>query len=118
MSWVVIFHEEFAPEFEKFSDDVKDAIFVRAGLLELEGPQLMRPYADTLKGSDHTNMKELRLTVNKAVWRVAFAFDPKRDAILLVAGNKAGRDEQRFYRELIKVADARFTNHLDRLDAR
>ena len=47
MSWTVIFHEEFAPEFEKFNDDVKDAIFVRAGLLELEGPQLMRPYADT-----------------------------------------------------------------------
>ena len=60
-------------------------------------------------------MKELRFSVDQGVWRVAFAFDPKRKAILLNAGNKLGVSESRFYRELIKIADERFDSHLARL---
>lgn len=70
---------------------------------------------DTLKGSRHANMKELRFEAENGVWRVAFAFDPKRRAILLVAGDKSGVGEKRFYRQLIKKADKRFDAHLDRL---
>jgi hypothetical protein len=57
-------------------------------------------------------MKELRFSAAKGEWRVAFAFDPKRRAILLVAGDKAGVSEKRFYRELIRKADIRFDAHL------
>ena len=57
-------------------------------------------------------MKELRFRANDGVWRVAFAFDPKRNAILLTAGDKSGGSEDRFYRRLIKKADDRFDSHL------
>ena len=70
---------------------------------------------DTLNGSRHANMKELRFTADGGVWRVAFAFDPKRKAILLVAGDKSGISERRFYKQLIKKAGERFDTHLDRL---
>src|SRR5881227_3846253 len=74
-----------------------------------------RPRIDTLKDSRHANMKELRFSANGGEWRVAFAFDPKRKAILLVAGDKSGGSERRFYRELIRKADDRFDAHLARI---
>ncbi len=61
-------------------------------------------------------MKELRFRVDKGVWRVAFAFDPKRRAIVLIAGDKAGRNERLFYNRLISKADERFDNHLEQLE--
>jgi hypothetical protein len=79
------------------------------------GPQRGRPRVDTLKGSRHANMKELRFDADDGVWRFTFAFDPKRNAILLVAGDKSGGSEKRFYRQLIAKADKRFDNHLARL---
>jgi hypothetical protein len=60
-------------------------------------------------------MKELRFSAADGEWRVAFAFDPKRRAILLVARDKSGGSEKRFYRELIRKADKRFDVHLARL---
>jgi len=83
--------------------------------LEKVGPQLGRPRVDTLKGSRHANMKELRFDASDGVWRVAFAFDPRRKAILLVAGDKSGFGEKRFYRRLIEKADRRFDDHLTRI---
>lgn len=88
-----------------------------AKFLEEFGPQLGRPTVDTLKGSNYTNMKELRFSSKNGVWRVAFAYDPKRQAILLVAGNKIGVNEKRFYKDLIKIADERFSEHLNNLEA-
>ena len=58
-------------------------------------------------------MKELRFNTTDAVWRVAFAFDPKRQAVLLVAGDKSGMNQRRFYRKLIALADKRFENYLE-----
>jgi len=63
-------------------------------------------------------MKELRFNAADGVWRVAFAFDPKRKAILLVAGDKSGRSEKRFYKQLIKKADERFDSHITTLKAK
>jgi hypothetical protein len=60
-------------------------------------------------------MKELRFDAADGVWRVAFAFDPRRTAILLVAGDKSGVSEKRFYRRLIEKADRRFDDHLARI---
>ena len=66
---------------------------------------------DTLKGSKHANMKELRFGWQGEVWRVAFAFDPGRQAILLVGGDKAGTNQKRFYKRLLGLADARFDTY-------
>ena len=63
-------------------------------------------------------MKELRFRANNGVWRVAFAFDPERKAVLLVAGDKSGTSQKRFYKGLIKKADARFDSHLVMLKAK
>ena len=112
MPWTVLFADDFEPEFDAFDPAVQDAILARALLLEREGPSLGRPHADTLTGSRHANMKELRCTANNGVWRIAYAFDPDRQAILLVAGDKSGGSERRFYRQLIARADARFDRHL------
>lgn len=79
--------------------------------LEAVGPQLGRPLVDTLKASRHANMKELRFSARGA-WRVAFAFDAERNAVILVGGNKAGRDQKRFYRDFIETADDRFDDWL------
>ena len=72
-----------------------------------------RPHADTLKGSRHANMKELRFRTLDGVWRLAYAFDAERNAILLIAGDKKGVNETRFYKTLIQKADARFDDHLN-----
>ena len=91
MSWEVLFHDEFEAEFDELPKAVQDELLARAGVLAEFGPSLGRPAVDTLKGSDHANMKELRFDADDGIWRVAFAFDPKRRAILLVEGtNQAG----------------------------
>lgn len=118
MKWVVSFHDEFDSEFDALSETVQDEMLAHARLLEQFGPQLGRPRVDTLKGSRHANMKELRFDAADGVWRVAFAFDPKRKAILLVAGDKSGGSEKRFYRQLIAKADKRFDGHLAHLKKR
>ncbi|WP_229608841.1 type II toxin-antitoxin system RelE/ParE family toxin [Pseudomonas putida] len=94
--------------------EVPDELLAQLQLLACCGPALGRPRVDTLKGSRHSNMKELRFSVGNGVWRIAFAFDPSRFAVLLVAGDKAGISERRFYRSLIERADARFGRHLSR----
>ena len=80
--------------------------------LRVRGPALGRPDVDTLNGSLYANMKELRFRALGGVWRVAIAFDPRRSGILLVAADKAGVSEARFYRKLIDKADKRFREHL------
>lgn len=112
MQWTVTFFGAFEVEFDAYPEAVQNAILARAQLLEREGPQLGRPYADTLAGSRHANMKELRCDAAGGVWRIAFAFDPERQAVLLVAGDKSGGGERRFYRRLIARADERFDRHL------
>lgn len=115
MDWVVEFYEDFELEFNQLAEEVQDELLACAQLLEHFGPMLKRPHVDTLKGSQHTNMKELRFNAADGVWRVAFAFDPGRRAILLVAGDKSGTSEKHFYQALIKKADTRFNTHLAKL---
>jgi hypothetical protein len=115
MPWVVRLFDEFEQELQSLDREVRNKLAATAKLLEVEGPRLGRPHVDTLKGTKHPNMKELRFTAAGGVWRVAFAFDPVRQAILLVAGDKAGVSEDRFYRRLIATADARYARHLAQL---
>jgi hypothetical protein len=117
MQWTVIFHDEFEPEFDELPTAVQDELYAEAGFVERFGPETGRPHVDTLKGSDYANMKELRFEAADGEWRVAFAFDPKRRAILLIAGDKTGVSEKKFYKRLIAKADARYERHLERLKA-
>ncbi len=112
MSWTVLFHDAFFTEFSSLKEDLRDELLAHARLLAEFGPNLGRPTVDTLKGSRYTNMKELRFSWNDQVWRVAFAFDPQRKAVLLVGGDKGGADQRRFYKRLIDVADSRYDAHL------
>jgi hypothetical protein len=113
--WTVEVGDEFAPEFDQLHQNVQIEILALSRLLQQFGPQLGRPRVDTLNGSRHANMKELRFSAAGGEWRVAFAFDPKRKAILLVAGDKSGGSEKKFYKQLIAKADKRFDAHLNRL---
>lgn len=112
MQWVVVNHEDFDPEFDALPETVQDELLAMTGLLVRHGPRLGRPHADTLSGSRHANMKELRFNADNGVWRVAFAFDPQRRALLLLAGDKSGVAQKRFYKTLISHADRRFDAHL------
>jgi hypothetical protein len=115
MPWIVRFEDEFEQEFLTLEQRVQDELLAVARVLAEYGPQLGRPYVDTLKGSKHPNMKELRFDAAGGVWRVAFAFDPRRQAMLLVAGDKSGVSKDRFYRQLTAKADKRFSAYLERL---
>ena len=113
--WTVELAGEFEPEFNNLHEDVSIEILALSRLLQEIGPQLGRPRVDTLNGSRHANMKELRFSAAGGECRVAFAFDTKRKAILLVAGDKSVVSEKRFYRQLIAKADDRFDAHVNRL---
>ena len=112
VNWTVLFHDDFDGEFASLAEDLQDELLAHAKLLAQFGPNLGRPTVDTLKASRHANMKELRFAWSGEVWRVAFAFDPKRQAILLVGGDKGGADQRRFYKRLIAMADDRYDGHL------
>ena len=114
-SWTVEIGDEFEPEFDELDEDVQTELLAMSRLLQEFGPQLGRPRVDTLNGSRHANLKELRFSAADGEWRVAFAFDTQRKAILLVAGDKSGGSEARFYKGLIRKADERFDAHLARL---
>jgi hypothetical protein len=116
--WTVELAPEFEPELLALSAEVRIELLAQARVIEQFGPTAGRPRVDTLNGSKHANMKELRFDAEGGVWRVAFAFDPRRRAILLVTGDKSGRSERAFYRRLIATADRRLDAQLERLRRR
>jgi hypothetical protein len=116
--WKVEFYSDFVPEFRALSREVKRHLAAQVEFLETLGPLLSRPFADTLKGTKYSNRKELRFDADGGVWRVAFIFDPERNAILLVAGDKSGTSEDRFYRNLIRTAEERYARRLIALRTR
>ena len=115
MAWKTEFHRKFKEEVAEFPRAVRVALLSMIKPLQEYGPRLGRPDVDTLNDSSYPNMKELRFKADGGVWRVAFAFDPARNAILLVAGDKSGVSQQKFYRRLIEKADERYKEHLDNL---
>ena len=119
MTWNVLLHGEFETEFWGFHEDVRRNLLAAAKFLEKDGPKTGRPYVDTLTGSKHANMKELRFSAHDGseVWRALFAFDPERNALILVAGEKQGVNEALFYKRSIKIADERFDSHLRQIKA-
>jgi hypothetical protein len=114
MPWTVLLHADLDAEFRELPDAIQDELLKRLRVLGEFGPTLGRPNVDTLDGSSFPNMKELRFRLD-GLWRFAFAFDPQRQAIVLVGGNKEGVRQSAFYKELIRTADKRFAAHLKML---
>ncbi|WLI76152.1 type II toxin-antitoxin system RelE/ParE family toxin [Kosakonia sp. H02] len=110
--WDVITTERFDVWFYLQPELLQDEILAAFRILGEFGPNLGRPYVDTVKGSKYVNMKELRIQFSGNPVRAFFAFDPRRQAIVLCAGDKTGVNEKRFYKDMIKIADAEFSLHL------
>jgi hypothetical protein len=113
MAFTVIFSAEFRDWFDKQDKSLQRAVLMYAGLLEEHGPQLSRPHADTLKGSKLKNLKELRVQYRGDPYRILYAFDPKRQALLLVGGNKAS--DKKWYERMMPLAETIFEAHLEKL---
>ncbi|NBU58781.1 MAG: addiction module toxin RelE [Betaproteobacteria bacterium] len=111
-AWAVELHEKFDVELMAMPSSLRITLLSHASAISMFGPELGRPLVDTLDGSRHANMKELRFSWEGGAWRVAFAFDPLRRAILLVAGDKRGKGQRHFYKRLIAQADSRYEAHL------
>ncbi|GHV33783.1 toxin RelE [Spirochaetia bacterium] len=103
--WEVNNTEEYDTWFLQQSEEDQVILQTRVFLLKEHGPQLGRPYADTLKGSSLRNLKELRAKTEAHMFRVAYLFDPEQKALLLIGGDKKGKNEKRFYKGLIKQAE-------------
>lgn len=116
MTWLVSAHPKFAEWLDTLDESTKIELFANFKLLKENGPNLSRPKVDTIKESKFNNMKELRVQHKGKPWRILFAFDPKRSAILLIGGNKGG--DKRWYKKNIPIADARFEEHLKNLEAK
>jgi hypothetical protein len=114
MEWDVLIDPDFAVWLTEQEQGIRISILAHAQLLRQFGPTLGRPYVDTLKGSTLENLKELRVHYRGDPWRVLFVFDPQRQAILLVGGNKQGN--KRWYRKAIRLAEQRYERHLAALE--
>lgn len=110
MSWEVEFTNEFGEWWDELTEEQQDAVDARVELLIDQGPDLGRPVVDSIKGSRHKNMKELR-TSKEGALRVLFVFDPRRHAILLLGGDKTG-DWEGWYEVNIPRADDLCDEHL------
>jgi hypothetical protein len=119
MAWEISLHPEVEVWYLalcKSDPETADLIEDAIDQLAASGPALGRPLADRVKGSGYHNMKELRPpSAGATAIRLLFAFDPRREAIFLVAGDKAGSWEG-WYRAAIPLADQRFAEHLARLE--
>jgi hypothetical protein len=111
--WEVEFTDEFFSWFDSLTEDEQDSIAVGVEELRQTGPGLGRPRVDTIHGSAHANMKELRTQHRGRPIRTFFAFDPRRTAILLIGGDKTGDD--RFYDRMVPLADRLYDEYLAEL---
>lgn len=113
MAWDVEYTDEFEQWWASLTEDEQADVNASVELLETHGPQLARPHVDTIKGSKHSNMKELRTQSGGKPLRTFFAFDPRRNAILLIGGDKTG--DARFYERMIPIADGLFDDYLEEI---
>jgi hypothetical protein len=114
MEWITEFCPECYTWFKNLAQPLQDEIRATLSILEMLCPQLGRPKVDSIHGSSISNLKELRIQFKGDPWRILFAFDPKRHAILLVGGNKA--NDKRWYEKFIPIAELRYTQHLEKIE--
>lgn len=112
MPYTLIYLDEFAAWLDGQEEDLQLRTLANLELLKERGPLLARPYADTLKGSQIANLKELRFKFENAPIRILFAFDPKQQAVIILGGSKQG--DKRWYDTHIPIAEKLFNAHLER----
>lgn len=110
--WLIITTDAYDAWLSALSDADRACVLAAMMVLREKGPGLSRPYADTVRGSRFSNMKELRVQSRGDPLRAFFAFAPGRTGVLLCAGNKVG-NEKRFYDEMIPIADREYTDYLN-----
>ena len=110
MTWQVEYTDEFGTWWDTLGEGERIRVTASVGLLERRGPNLPFPHSSGVSGSRHGHMRELRVQVGGRPIRVFYAFDPRRVAILLIGGDKTGKDD--FYTRLIPVADRLYDEHL------
>lgn len=111
MAWEVEYTDEFAAWWRELTEPEQDAIDVVVRQLIDRGPRLGFPHSSSIHSSRHSNMRELRIQHAGQPYRVLYAFDSRRTAMLLIGGNKAGND--RWYDEYVAKADAIYDVHLE-----
>ncbi len=117
--WTVLQTTQFKEWFKSddaVDEDARVSIYAVMNVLKQLGPNLGRPYVDSVKGSRHENLKELRVQSKGRPFRIFFAFDPLRQAVLLIGGNKTG--DKRFYSSMIPIADQLYDHYLEDLGVR
>ncbi|MBX3059286.1 MAG: type II toxin-antitoxin system RelE/ParE family toxin [Anaerolineae bacterium] len=114
MNWNVEFTDEFEGWWVTLDESEQDSIAVIVTLLEYRGQFLVYPHSSGIEGSRHNHMRELRIQHKGEPYRVLYAFDPRRSAILLIGGNKSGQD--RWYETYIPIADRLYDDHLKSLE--
>lgn len=110
MSWVVEYTNEFGVWWDTLTGDERSRLTASVGLLEMRGPNLLFPHSSGINASRHGHMRELRVQIAGRPLRIFYAFDPRRAAILLIGGDKTGKDD--FYLRMISVADRLYDEHL------
>jgi len=113
MAWDVEYADEFGAWWVSLGEPEREAVVISVELLMKHGPALPFPHSSGVRGSRHSHMRELRVQMGGKPYRIFYAFDPRRTAILLIGGNKAGDD--RFYRRLVPAADRLYDEHLEQL---
>src|ERR1700679_4202722 len=110
MAWEVEFTDEFGKWWDELSVNEQNSVADGVYLVQEFGPALTRPHADTVRGSQYPNMRELRIQHQGRPYRVLYVFDPRRVGVLLIGGDKTGNN--RWYEEFVPKANAIYSQHL------
>ena len=113
MIWEVEYTDELGAWWEALSEAEQESVDASVRLLEMRGPHLGFPHTSGIRGSRYSEMRELRLQHQGRPYRILYAFDPRRHAILLIGGDKTGKD--RWYDVFIPLADNLYDVHLSTL---
>lgn len=108
--WEVEYTDEFEEWWETLTECAQIDVSASVGLLEEYGPNLRYPYSSGINGSVYKHMRELRIQHAGQPYRILYAFDPRRTAILLIGGNKTGND--RWYEKYVPIADDLYEQHI------
>ncbi len=114
MKWDVEYTDEFGEWWDSLTEGEQESVRACVNLLGDYGPNLGFPYSGGVEGSRHSHMRELRIQYAGRPFRVLYAFDPRRCAILLIGGDKTGND--RWYGEYVPIADRIYDEHLEALE--
>ena len=114
VEWEVEYTDEFETWWSHLSEDEQVDVNAKVILLQRFGPALRRPHSGVITGSKHSHMKELIVQHAGRPYRVLYAFDPRRSAILLIAGDKTG--DYRWYETFVPIADRLYDEHLAALE--